>query len=435
MKRFFIYCNALLYLLFFFALSSRTSTHPAVFGRYSLRFAFLLLAYLLLFYPFIKAVSKIVTSSRMSLRKGKFFKLTPSVKTVLYLTILFLCLMPLEVYIRLNFTSAFREKNIKAFHPFLQMTPPPGDSVWHINAYGFRGDEIKLQKEKGTFRIFVMGGSTVFSHDQPFEKSHCRILEKLLQSYYPDRKIEVMNAGVPWHTSEHSLIRYLFDVKDFDPDLIIIWHGMNDLYRSFLPKDFSYGKFHRDYSHYLGPVSNMVFNYFKPPPLFEVHLVSVSYLLRTIKEKLIPRISVGVEADRKEFPSLESFERNMTAFVQNVNRIDHVMLILATQPSLYRDGLNAKELESMYFDRLFMLENNRRPTVASLAYGMALFDGKTKSIAARYRIPLLDLDAKIPKTEEYFWDSCHYTEKGNALVAKELFEFIQKGRFISAKAP
>ena len=56
--------------------------------------------------------------------------------------------------------------------------------------------------------------------------------------------------------------------------------------------------------------------------------------------------------------------------------------------------------------------------------------GETKKIAELYHIPLVDLKAHIPKNREFFLDDCHYTAKGNQLVAETIFEFIKNKKII-----
>ena len=45
-------------------------------------------------------------------------------------------------------------------------------------------------------------------------------------------------------------------------------------------------------------------------------------------------------------------------------------------------------------------------------------------------MPFIDLDALLPKTLEYFYDDCHFTEKGSERVAEVLSEKIIGGNFL-----
>ena len=145
-----------------------------------------------------------------------------------------------------------RQERFAGYDPFLQVVPKPNDKKLHINRWGFRGEEIERIKPFGTYRIFVVGGSTVYSKRVDYELSHPRVLEKELGHRYPTLKIEVQNAGMDWHTSQHSLMKILFNIQDFKPDMIIIYHAINDLFRSFNPKNYARHPYQNDYSHYFG---------------------------------------------------------------------------------------------------------------------------------------------------------------------------------------
>ncbi|MEJ2705636.1 MAG: SGNH/GDSL hydrolase family protein [Sedimentisphaerales bacterium] len=270
----------------------------------------------------------------------------------------------------------------------------------------------------------------------PFEKTHVRILEKLLQEHYQRQiKIEVLNAGNSWHTSEHSIIKYLFKIKDYDPDLIIVWHAINDLYRSFTPERLVHRDFQPDYSHFWGPLSDIIMGHFDANtrlwPTVTLHSHIIGRLRYFLSKWLYSDLRNFIqtrrnkEIDVSEFPSLKSFARNLTSLIQ-ITQNDRVKLVLATQPFLYNAQLSEAEKKTIWFPQSFCTnKNNEYPNLRSMELGMNLFNAKTKRIAALHRIPLIDLEARVPKNQDYFVDDCHYTVKGNQLIAETIFEFIK----------
>ncbi len=120
----------------------------------------------------------------------------------------------------------------------------------------------------------------------------------------------------------------------------------------------------------------------------------------------------------------------MVSFV-NTMKVDNVRLVLATQPFLYNDKLNDEELDSIWFPKTFcLIGGNKYPNINSMILGMNLFNTEIKNIAKEYNISLIDLETKISKRDKYFLDDCHYTEKGNALVAKIIFEFLVNNKLL-----
>ena len=71
-----------------------------------------------------------------------------------------------------------------------------------VNSLGFRGPEIAMPKTPGTFRIFAMGESSTFGWKgiRSHEEAWPALLEAKLRAAHPDRRIEVINAGVPGYT-------------------------------------------------------------------------------------------------------------------------------------------------------------------------------------------------------------------------------------------
>ncbi len=444
MRKFSIYFFYGLYLFILCGLIFHTSTNPVILGKYSPQYFFSLLAAIGLFFLYRKAVIFIFSETKVKRPNGREFTISPIHKILFYTVILLVCLTASEVLLRLK--EHEQNKNaIFGFHPFLQNTQNINDSKLNINSHGFRGNEITEAKTAGTYRIFVLGGSSVLCDKVPFEKSHARILERMLHQHYQNQmKIEVLNAGDHWHTTEHSIIKYLFKIKDFQPDLVILWHGINDLYRSFSSKRLAFKKFQSDYSHFLGPVSDIVSKHFEENkrlwPTITVHSRTHYRIFTLFESKLYTDLRKHLQSNKfktidiSEFPSLKSFQRNLNSFIQ-ITHNDRVKLILATQPFLYHEGLSEAEKSSIWFPKWFCVnENNEYPDFKSMELGMNLFNSETKKIAEIYNIPLVDLEARVPKNLDYFLDDCHYTEKGNQLIAETIFEFIKNNKLIEQKS-
>src|SRR5262249_26456416 len=112
------------------------------------------------------------------------------------------------------------------FDPFLQEPPPKFDASLKPNT-------------PGTFRILTLGGSTTAEFSIPAEARYPRLVEGLVQKKHPDLKIEVFNGGQEWYTTKHALINYTTNLKDWQPDLAIVMHAINDVYRSFVDPDYT----------------------------------------------------------------------------------------------------------------------------------------------------------------------------------------------------
>ena len=103
---------------------------------------------------------------------------------------------------------------------------------FHTNRQGFRGPRsVATEKTPGVLRVLAVGGSTTFdifvSSDSAAWPAR---LEHWLQQLYPGRRFEVINAGVPGYVMMQDLIRLETELDRFQPDLLILYQGHNDLF-------------------------------------------------------------------------------------------------------------------------------------------------------------------------------------------------------------
>ncbi|PSB07802.1 lipolytic protein G-D-S-L family [Pleurocapsa sp. CCALA 161] len=140
---------------------------------------------------------------------------------------------------------------------------------WQINAQGFRDrDPVPLVKPKGEIRIFLLGNSTAFGYGS---SSNAKTISDLLEARLQQRleqqqltpqiyqtdlplppgdtkqpknlakppkiktgKYRIINAAVPGYASGNELAQIALQVLKYQPDLIILLDGYQDL---MLPSD------------------------------------------------------------------------------------------------------------------------------------------------------------------------------------------------------
>ena len=115
-------------------------------------------------------------------------------------------------------------------HPFLQYTRPrtkvPGSDGNYY--YGFKALTLAdVPKPKGVIRIACLGASTT-------EDGFPELVQEYLGRALPSEKIQVLNFGITWWSSVHSLVNYILNVVDFKPDYVVVEENCNDhQYRGF----------------------------------------------------------------------------------------------------------------------------------------------------------------------------------------------------------
>ena len=106
-----------------------------------------------------------------------------------------------------------------------------------INTLGFRGAEFSEEKPSGTYRIFMVGGSTMFGAGATSDETTIPgYLQHLLNEKDFEFDIEVINSGIQGADSNTELNLIEQKLVTFSPNLIIIYDGWNDLRANHTPK-------------------------------------------------------------------------------------------------------------------------------------------------------------------------------------------------------
>lgn len=119
-----------------------------------------------------------------------------------------------------------RERSTLDAMPFLNYVINSSEA----NNLGYRGTEdTVIPKPDGIYRIVALGGSTTYGLGMSPNNTYPAQLEHVLQEDYGYEQVEVLNAGAVGYTSWNSVANLAFRVLEVEPDLIIIYHGVNDV--------------------------------------------------------------------------------------------------------------------------------------------------------------------------------------------------------------
>lgn len=412
-----------------------TSPEPRILGKYSGRYAIFLAVLFLAVIPLLHRLARFCTvTHEWKSSAGRRVVVRPWQKLTAVGVLACGVFLTVNALVNRALNRQALTFNANVFHPFLQNSPTPNDARQHVNRWGFRGDDIDLRKDDDVFRVFVFGGSTVFCGTVDYAQTHCRVLEKRLRAAYPQYRVEVQNLGAEWHTSGHDTIKLLFLAQDFSPDLAIIFHGINDLVRSFSPDMFGQGPYWPDYRHYYGAATNLATHGARTGLLVRAATGHWCSDLRFDQVRLVGPEGRGLrgmrtlfypkarEIEIDEWASLPAFERNLRDFV-SIARSKQIEVLLATQAALYRDDLTAAEQQLLGFPRSHYFDG-QRASLHSMVEGMRQFNVATRRIAGANDVELVDLERRMPKTTDYLYDDVHYTPAGNELIGNAFADAI-----------
>ena len=111
-----------------------------------------------------------------------------------------------------------------------ELIPNQQSQTVSINNLGFRGEEFSIEKPSDTYRIFMLGGSTMFGYGATSDQTTIPgYLQESLKEFNSKYTIEVINAGIQGADSFSELNLLERKLINFAPDLVIIYDGWNDL--------------------------------------------------------------------------------------------------------------------------------------------------------------------------------------------------------------
>ena len=99
-------------------------------------------------------------------------------------------------------------------------------------------------------------------------------------------------------------------------------------------------------------------------------------------------------------------------------------VILLGQPVLWKSSMATEERQRLWF-RIATPDGSVRPSGGWLLQEMTRYNAIQKNVAMEKGGVFVDLDSKMPKTVEYYFDDCHFTDKGSKLVAESALPVLE----------
>lgn len=323
------------------------------------------------------------------------------------------------------------------WHPFMQYVPRPNANwtevegknrvVVEINSLGFRSEEIQESKPDGVFRVVCVGGSVVFDTRVDMKDAWVTRLQGKLRELYPEKTIEVVNAGIPGTTTVHSLLNVALRVLSLSPDVVIILHGVND------QKPNRYPGFRPDYSHFykkpevkpfrqlMGKVSD--------ESLFASH---IRYRLENILNPWRQENACGEKMERYDTvtqPGLDTYRRNMRSII-GICEKHNVDVVIATAPHSLEEN---EDWNPSMGTRNPLVYYHVGLTLKGIKNGFQEYNRINREVAVEGNCSLVDLEKLMPLGKELFKDDVHFTEKGADLVADLFIKNVNWGRWLESR--
>ncbi len=272
-----------------------------------------------------------------------------------------------------------------------------------INSKGFRGPEFSEHKVPGAYRIFVLGDSATFGlagEGCPYPAK----LEKLLNHSATGRRFQVINAGVEGYNSRDALWLLEREVLRYEPDMITIYIGWNDLMQ--------HDPGRPDASESVARISYA---------LYDIYLVK--FWRKVIFSALRPMV-LHVQTDLPEEKARMYqhyvpyvFKHNLQRMVTLANH-HNIKVVLITLPSPLNAHMPSRDIKKLYFP--YYTYNLKMLYLVYSRYNQTI-----REVGRENALPILDLETALSGKSAMFFDTSHMYCEGHGVVAEQLLELLQ----------
>lgn len=339
----------------------------------------------------------------------------------------------------------------------------------HFNAQGFRRDQdVSLQKPPDTVRIFLVGGSAAFGAEglyREIDASYSRLynsqlidsyLEKELNSAFPLKHWEVINAGVSEYRLHQDLALIESVLLRYRPDYVILLDGNNDIAGlSNAPSNYdAYAStaYLDEFNLLANPHSVQSLRFFTYTWL-RANSAFFRFLSDHMQFRTMRSRRMAAASKEREFGSpVQAYDLTPEEQAQFARSHDQISYYVHTVQQIHRildlDGVRSVFLlqPELILTHKPLTDSERRLTdyQRKLSGPLSIYSyeqfnpeiaAMMSSAARKEGFLFLDLTDVFDHTrEQTFSDSCHLTAEGNRIIAHRIFQFLQSSFTETARA-
>lgn len=307
-----------------------------------------------------------------------------------------------------------------------------GPNRFTTNNLGFRGDSLIVPKPPREIRVFLLGGSSTECLYLDDTAALNAVVQRALQRLVgAGSAVRVYGVGTSGHRSDDHVSMFVHRVVHLEPDLIVVFSGINDLTAAISG---------HDPLHYAGQGS-------APDTLGFLQLVRVTatefqlprrvfYLAKRLRppadRELLERIPLRsdyrtlVDLQRRaptttEAPPIPSaaYGANLRSLV-GAARANRVGVVLMTQQTTWASTVDPRVEEWQWM----LYRNGRTYDARHMDRALEALNDVMRQVARESGLRLYDLARSIPKSLEYFYDDVHFNQRGAHRAGEELAAVI-----------
>ncbi len=326
-----------------------------------------------------------------------------------------------------NLASNIMSRNQRVVHHF------SNEDGLRVEALDY---DLPKRKPLGQWRAAVLGSSAV-QLGTTYEDSLPGALRTVLRRHHPGRDIEVINAGIQSAVSRQTIAHLLFTVKDYDPDLVVLYDGFNDL---MLPLNYE-SRPNFPYNFQTLEAAWEQYRNEHQAPLWRV-ILERSHLYRGLRARFSnhdepkPGLYVGPNARSPEeiLRDPEWVRRHVTAYLSNWEKLIELSrgygfgVVCVLQPTAVLDGAFGSRITAEGYG---LDEERAEAWVGALGFVYEEASRQVEQLRRRsVGATILDFSHVLSPGEEHFWDVVHVYDETNLLLAEKLLDRVEALRLL-----
>ena len=292
----------------------------------------------------------------------------------------------------------------------LHYIPNQHTSTININNFGMRGSDITQDKPNDVYRIFLIGGSTLYGSGSTSDTTTIPgFLQERFDNSGIDQKIQVINAGIEGSSSLEEVPRIKNDLVNFDPDMIVIYHGTNDGHLDW--------ERYTNFDSFVTPFEKKVLVF------FQAYLPE--YKTPVLALYVINKITLGTTNDSGTYEPYFKSEHMVERSALWHDRIkgacefgneEGFKTVVLLQPVLGSGNKPLTEYEQSFLIKLGGEESAKNYDI--FANGLVGLDNSCHTVK-----DLRNIFDNVP--EFIYFDNAHMADYGNNIVSENIFEILK----------
>lgn len=270
------------------------------------------------------------------------------------------------------------------------------EGVVCTNSERLIGPEIKYERGQA-FRILTIGEST--TQGVPLDKEYLpwpRLLEKIIENKFTCSKpIEVLNGGLAGYTIKDSNIRLPSLISNFDPDIVLSYHGANSF-----PLIFNS----------IPPAAIKLPPYIAYRPSYLIHKLEMRWRTREFYKN---NTNWNASDQNIQSSNLAAEYRKLENIIKsNHKKLFFITFNLSIDEGSPQDAIQFYKQGFPLADATITLNNIQTKILREISEGLG--------------IKLIDSSKNLHGTydQDNFIDLVHFTKKGDRIMANNVFEGI-----------